>query len=130
MNFAGKGFCFRSRQALSLFSREPPLRPAPGNIPLLSCVLLWEHACSEKVFVDKFARMILLCSFVVMCASQLSAQANSAAPIAPPLESIQSQAELDKAITALDTALFDAYNQCDLDKFSSFFADDVEFYHD
>jgi ketosteroid isomerase-like protein len=47
-----------------------------------------------------------------------------------PLESIQSQAELDKAITALDAALFDAYNRCDLEKFARFFADDVEFYHD
>lgn len=48
----------------------------------------------------------------------------------PPLEKIQSQAELDKAIATLDAELFDAYNTCDLKKFSSFFADDVEFYHD
>ena len=48
----------------------------------------------------------------------------------PALESIQSQAELDKAISSLDSALFDAYNRCDLEKFSSFLADDVEFYHD
>jgi len=27
-------------------------------------------------------------------------------------------------------ALFDSYNRCDLQKFSSFFVDDVEFYHD
>ncbi len=38
--------------------------------------------------------------------------------------------ELDKAITALDVALFDSYIRCDLEKFASFFADDVEFYHD
>ena len=48
----------------------------------------------------------------------------------PPLEKIQSQAELDKAITALDAALFDSYNKCDLEKFASFFVEDVEFYHD
>jgi hypothetical protein len=48
----------------------------------------------------------------------------------PSLENIQSQVELDKAITALDTALFDAYNKCDLVKFKSLLADDVEFYHD
>jgi uncharacterized protein (TIGR02246 family) len=48
----------------------------------------------------------------------------------PPLENIQSQAELDKAITALDAALFDAYNRCDLEKFASFFVENVEFYHD
>jgi ketosteroid isomerase-like protein len=46
------------------------------------------------------------------------------------LESIQSQAELDKTITTLDAALFDAYNRCDLEKFASFFVDNVEFYHD
>lgn len=48
----------------------------------------------------------------------------------PPLEKIQSQAELDKAVAALDSALFDAYNRCDLEKFASFFVEDVEFYHD
>lgn len=46
------------------------------------------------------------------------------------LESIKSQEELDKIIASLDVALFDSYNRCDLDKFSTFFADDVEFYHD
>ena len=49
---------------------------------------------------------------------------------AQPLESIQSQQELEKVITALDTALFDSYNRCDLEKFSSFFARNLEFYHD
>jgi hypothetical protein len=47
-----------------------------------------------------------------------------------PLEKITNQAELDKTLTALDAALFDSYNRCDLPKFSSFFVDDVEFYHD
>src|SRR5205823_14405261 len=36
------------------------------------------------------------------------------------LDNIKSQAELDKAIAALDGALFDSYNRCDLEKFSSF----------
>jgi ketosteroid isomerase-like protein len=48
----------------------------------------------------------------------------------PPLDKIQSQQELDRAISTLDAELFDAYNKCDLKKFSSFFVDDVEFYHD
>src|SRR5205809_4939028 len=48
----------------------------------------------------------------------------------PPLDKIQNQQELDKAVAALDAALFDSYNRCDLEKFSSFFVDDVEFYHD
>jgi hypothetical protein len=37
---------------------------------------------------------------------------------------------LFKTIQSLDTQLFDAYNHCDLDKFGSFLADDLEFYHD
>ena len=46
------------------------------------------------------------------------------------LEEIGNQAELDKAITELDRQLFAAYNHCDLKKFDSLLADDVEFYHD
>ena len=48
----------------------------------------------------------------------------------PPLDKIQNQEELDRAVTALDAALFDSYNHCDLEEFASFFVDDVEFYHD
>ena len=47
-----------------------------------------------------------------------------------PLDKISNQAELDKTVKALDAALFDSYNKCDLEKFKSFFVDDVEFYHD
>ena len=38
--------------------------------------------------------------------------------------------ELYRTVSALDTALFDSYNSCDLEKFKSFFTDDLEFYHD
>ena len=38
--------------------------------------------------------------------------------------------DLVKTVTALDTALFDAYNTCDLDKFGSLVDDNIEFYHD
>jgi len=48
----------------------------------------------------------------------------------PPLEKIQNQEELDRVGAALDAALFDSYNKCDLEKFGAFFVDDVEFYHD
>jgi uncharacterized protein (TIGR02246 family) len=37
---------------------------------------------------------------------------------------------LFQTIQALDTQLFDAYNRCDLEKFGSLLADDLEFYHD
>lgn len=52
------------------------------------------------------------------------------AQVAPPLDKIENQQDLDKAGAALDAALFDSYNKCDLTKFESFFVDDVEFYHD
>ena len=60
----------------------------------------------------------------VLSGSALSAQT------VPPLDKIQNQQDLDKAGAALDVALFDSYNKCDLQKFQSFFVDDVEFYHD
>ena len=47
-----------------------------------------------------------------------------------PLDKIQSQADLDKTITALDKQLFDAYNTCDLETFARLFDENVEFYHD
>jgi uncharacterized protein (TIGR02246 family) len=76
----------------------------------------------KKVFT--VARVLLI--FAIFASWCVRAGAQSV----PALENINSQAELDKAIAALDTALFDAYNRCDLEKFASFFADNVEFYHD
>jgi ketosteroid isomerase-like protein len=37
---------------------------------------------------------------------------------------------LFQTIQSLDAKFFDAYNHCDLEKFGSFLADDLEFYHD
>jgi hypothetical protein len=37
---------------------------------------------------------------------------------------------LTRTIIALDSALFDAYNRCDLVKLGSFVTEDLEFYHD
>src|SRR3989442_9288401 len=73
---------------------------------------------------SRLPRMLLLLPLLALFAGRVEAHA------VPSLEGIQSQAELDKAITALDAALFDSYIRCDLEKFASFFADDVEFYHD
>lgn len=47
-----------------------------------------------------------------------------------PLDKITSQVELEHTVAALDKQLFDAYNTCDLQKFGSLIADDIEFYHD
>lgn len=38
--------------------------------------------------------------------------------------------ELFRTLEALDAAMFDTYNKCDLAKNRTFFADDLEFYHD
>jgi hypothetical protein len=62
-------------------------------------------------------------------AVSVNAQAAAESKVAA-LDEIKNQADLDKAITALDTRLFDAYNHCDLQTFDSLLADDVEFYHD
>src|SRR6202795_4865439 len=69
-------------------------------------------------------RILLLFALFNLGFCRVNAQA------VPALDKINSQAELDKTLTMLDAALFDAYNRCDLDKFASFFVDDVEFYHD
>jgi ketosteroid isomerase-like protein len=69
-------------------------------------------------------RMLSLLALFVLGFCRANAQT------VPGLDKINSQAELDKALTTLDASLFDAYNKCDLDKFASFFVDDVEFYHD
>jgi hypothetical protein len=37
---------------------------------------------------------------------------------------------LFNTISALDAKFFDAYNKCELEKFGSFLAEDLEFYHD
>src|SRR5690348_15840868 len=66
--------------------------------------------------------------FSVFCPVLLLSAANAQDIL--PLDKIQSQPELDRTIAALDQALFDSYNRCDLQKFASFFVDDVEFYHD
>jgi hypothetical protein len=64
-------------------------------------------------------------AFLLSAAGEMRAQMKVAA-----LPEIKNQAELDQAVAALDQALFDAYNRCDLSKFASLVADDVEFYHD
>jgi len=55
--------------------------------------------------------------------------------LAAPLAHIHAQAApapdpLFQTIQSLDAKLFDAYNHCDLEKFGSLLADDLEFYHD
>jgi hypothetical protein len=49
------------------------------------------------------------------------AQSTQGLPVSDPLY---------KTVAGLDTALFDAYNNCQLDKLGSLVAEDLEFYHD
>jgi hypothetical protein len=69
-------------------------------------------------------------SLMLLLPLLLLLDSNAPAQSVPPLDKIQNQADLDRAVTALDAALFDAYNHCDLDKFASFIDENVEFYHD
>jgi ketosteroid isomerase-like protein len=48
----------------------------------------------------------------------------------PPLDGIKSQAELTRAVAALDKELFDAYNTCNIERLGTLVTDDLEFYHD
>ena len=45
-------------------------------------------------------------------------------------EAEERDTELFRTLAALDAALFESYNNCDLEKNRAFFADDIEFYHD
>ena len=65
--------------------------------------------------------ILLLLSLLAVRVARVEAQ--SAQSATPP-------DELFRTIESLDSALFDAYNRCDLEKFGTFFTVDVEFYHD
>jgi hypothetical protein len=73
----------------------------------------------KKLFVLRM--MLLLLPLLAMPIARVDAQ--SPQTTAPP-------DELFRTIASLDGALFDAYNSCDVEKFASFLADDLEFYHD
>ena len=66
-------------------------------------------------------RVILLLPLLAVPIVRVSAQP-------PPSAAVPD--ELFRTIASLDSALFASYDQCDPEKFKSFFADDVEFYHD
>jgi hypothetical protein len=70
----------------------------------------------KTIFVLR--QVILLTFLLVMPRAHLQGQT---APVPDPLL---------QTIQSLDTQLFDAYNRCELEKFSALLADDLEFYHD
>ena len=67
---------------------------------------------------------------LVLMGLMAGALVRAEAQAVPALDAIKSDAELTSAISALDTQLFAAYNNCDLDKLGSMVVDDLEFYHD
>ncbi len=79
---------------------------------------------------DTMIRRSVICVALSLLSLPMLFVRSSCAQTVPPLDKIQNQQELDSAITALDAALFDAYNKCDLDKFASYIDENVEFYHD
>jgi Domain of unknown function (DUF4440) len=68
----------------------------------------------------RVASLLLLIAMTVLTGGQVRAQEAKAAVPDP----------LFVTVSALDTALFNAYNQCDLKKLGSMVSDDLEFYHD
>jgi hypothetical protein len=74
--------------------------------------------------VTKLRTTALLLTFALLT---LSTMAVAQAPGDDPTDATK---PLYKTIAALDAALFDAYNHCELDKMGALVADDLEFYHD
>ena len=54
----------------------------------------------------------------------------AAAPLSAQSRGVPPDHELFQTIAGLDTAVFEAYNRCELEKFAALFDADVEFYHD
>ena len=65
-------------------------------------------------------RLSLAALVLVLVVTPLASQTRQSTPTEP----------LFRTLASLDRELFDAYNKCDLDKFASYFADEIEFYHD
>jgi ketosteroid isomerase-like protein len=73
--------------------------------------------------MKKFSALLMV---VLLCGAWVRGEAQAV----PALGDIKSSEELTKAITTLDKELFDAYNNCDIDKLGTMVVDDLEFYHD
>ena len=77
----------------------------------------------------KGCRLLLLLPVLAACG--VRADVARTAPTEPDARrGVPPESELYRAVAAFDSALFDAYNRCELDTFRAFFDDDVEFYHD
>ncbi len=66
-------------------------------------------------------RIVLALAAIALLVSSASGQSSQGLP---PTD------DLYKTVAALDTAMFDAYNTCNLDKLGSMIDENLEFYHD
>ncbi|HLH06493.1 MAG TPA: nuclear transport factor 2 family protein [Terriglobales bacterium] len=78
--------------------------------------------------------VVILAATATVAFAQVSSK-DSTQSAAPSLHATKdpaqmSPAELTATIRRLDAELFDAYNRCQLEKFGSFFPENLEFYHD
>ena len=75
-------------------------------------------ATRPAIFLLRAVILLLVCSVLT---GSSNAQAGNDA---------KGSRELSERVAALDAALFDAYNRCDIDKVGTFFTEDLEFYHE
>ena len=79
-------------------------------------------------------RIMLTASLAAVLATQIGGQSTLVSASALATRSLSPSQELFNKIASLDSALFasvmGAYDECDLEKFASFFSEDIEFYHD
>jgi hypothetical protein len=80
----------------------------------------------KKPFAVSLVRFLII---PVFSAGTLLVACNASAQTKAGVDDLD-QRQLTATITALDSRLFTAYNQCDLKTFGSLIAPDVEFYHD
>lgn len=78
--------------------------------------------------MNRFSRSMIAVLMVAVLGTGVASAADSASAATPPADA------LSDTISALDTAVFGAFNDCaspgKLDKHASYFSPDVEFYHD
>jgi hypothetical protein len=78
----------------------------------------------ERQRIKGSSRIFALVLGIAACLAGGSSRVGAQAP------GVHSSDSLYRTIAGLDSAMFDAYNKCDLVRLGSFFAEDLEFYHD
>lgn len=81
---------------------------------------LFSSSAAARTHTPPAAALIILAIFLL----------SPGAAVAQTKQTPRQQKELYDRIAAMDAALFAAYNKCDIDRVGTFFADDLEFYHE